>query len=656
MNTIRFLTVIFCLPLLVVLPVSCVDRNQQPMLEESVTPVISQESQQPVKYSFSFSISSYSPVPFSLDTMPPLEDLDDLGQSMIWRGLFPQDTGLYLRINYLQRFDNEQEALAKRGELRKSRFTDENETVSNTELFRIAHEQYTHGFFHDAMITFQMVKPQEPSRDLLVKIHNQGYDPRYYIDNPGDLREIQQTDIYRKDRLLRHFARVRFLHWDSPGAVQTARMIFSEPERNLALLEIMRAQCYGAVMLGKDKEQYGRMIEKAHATQSYLSGPAKDYGLGYIAYTHLHHKDNDSEALEIIDQIQSDSCRDEALEWMFNIIWFRDDDRIKEEFKKRVTDPIALCRMRLEQVYHDYRSTVYSTGGEPFLATLDDIRDLAMKQPPSQEKFDFLYLIGREYAYHDPARAFKVLMAVFDDIKTLDAADPLLIANALEILRTNKQYMISYRGGVTSIYSSLPRETILEIGNLILEKTREKYTRPVETTNGHKLLNGKYAIIINRVVLYELPTILTILLDNDIPEAAETVFALGLKRNDLIACYRALSALYVIPHGFQEHEQRYKEMLDRLSPGTQAHFLAAMYEPCFRRNYNFPAENYMKWLEESPDALKLIQRIYIDHSQYLQSDKVLNEPHYGERFAKLKEMLAKTGQQFYRCSVLPDQS
>ena len=632
MKTIRLLMVVL-FSLLAILPMPCAEQNQQ--------------SLQPVIYSFRYNSDSMSDHLFSLNSMPPLEHLSD--------GWHPSDY-----YNAFKRFDNKEEALAKRDELRTSRFTDGNRTISNTELLKIAREQFMHGFFYDAMLTFEMVQPQEPSQELLEKIHNIGYLTRYYNDS-GVIWKIRQTDIYQKDRLLRHFARVRFLYRDSLGAVQTARMIFSERERNNALLEIMRAQCYGAI---REQGQFDQMMEKAYVAQSYLSDPAKDYGLGHIAYTYtyLHREGNDSKALETIDQIQSDSCRDEALEWIFEKnVWHREDNQIKEEFKKRVTNPLVLCRMRLKQIYHDHRSTYHSSnGGESFLATLDDLRDLAIKQPPSQEKYDFLYLIGREYAYHDPARAHKVLMTVFDDIKSLEATDPLLISNALVILQANQQYKISNRGGVPSIYLSLSRETILEIGNLVLEKTHEKYSQPVVTTNGHLLWDGKYAIGVNRYIFVinryvngfnngmersdELSRILAELLENNIPEVAEVVFALELDRNDLMACYRALTARYTRPRGFHEHEQRFKATLDRIPHQAQAHFLAAMYVPCFRGSNDFPMENYVKWLEECPDALRLIKRVYLDNRDYVQIEEYdprYVEPHQYERHAKLKEMLTK---------------
>ena len=629
----------FCFLLFVILMPSCTSQNQQPKIEESISTANLQESQPVAKYSFRIR-STWSPTAFSLDNLPSLEPLRVK--------LFPyrvdgdnlDDGSIDLCYCGIKVIHDEQEALAKRRELWKSRFTEENKPVSNKQLLTIAHAQYTHGFFNDAMLTFQMVKPNDLLPELQKKIQERGYHRFYYEgDNSDHYGKILQSDIYLKDRLLRHLARTRFTHQDSLGAVQAARMIYSEPERNDALLEIIRVQCYGAFM-GK-KSQFDEMIEKTFTTQSHLSGPAKDYGLGTIAYAYLY-KGNTAKALELIDQIQSDTCRDEALEWQFGIMWshkwFHEDSQFKEELKNRVTDPFVLCRMMLGQ-FERHRLTIYRENEELLLKELGNIRSLAMKQPRSQEKYDTLDSIAVAYLPYDSAQTRKILLAVFDEIKTLDAADPLLISNALAILRTNKYRMTSWRDvgdGIPSSPTSLPREKVLEISHLILEKTREKYSQPIQTANGHRLLDGRYAITIDRATTWELPQILIDLVDYNIPEAGEVVFAL-IDRNALDFCHRELSRCFM-RRGFQE--QQFKNMLDRLSPQTQGHFLAAFYE-YYKHDVDFPAEAYLTWLEGRPEALRIIQQMYLDNRDYLQHEKILYESAYNRSSNPLREMLAK---------------
>ena len=636
MKTTSSLMMTFCFLLFMVLMPSCTGRNQQqPEVEEAVSTTNLPESQPVAKYSFRIR-TTWSPVAFTLDSMPSLEPLRVKLFPYRVDGNNLDDGSIDLTYCGIKVIDNEQETLAKRRELRKSRFTDENKPVSNKQLLIIAHAQYTHGFFNDAMLTFHMITPEEPSPELKEKIQKQGYHSDHYPNDTPTHNRIVETEFCRKDWLLRHFARVRFTHQDSLGAVQAARMIYSEPERNDALLEIIRAQCYGAFM--GENSQFDQMIEKTFTTQSYLSGTAKDYGLGTIAYAYLY-KDNTAKALELIDQIQSDTCRDEALEWQFGKVLSRDDNPVMEEFKNRVTNPFVLCRMKLQQFERE-RFTIYRENEKILLKELGNIRSLAMKQPPSQEKYDTLDRIAITYLPYDSAQTREILLAVFDEIKTLDAADPLLISNALAILRTNKYRMTSWRDvcdGAPSGQESLPRENVLKICNLILEKTREKYSQPTQTTNGHKLLYGEYAITVGVETSLELPRILTDLVDYDIPEAGEVVFALN-DRNKLYDCHRKLCRCFM-SNGFQE--QPFKNMLDRLSSQTQGHFLAAFYEYYYKHDVNFPADTYLAWLKDCPEALRIIQKMYLEHRDYLLYEQEVYARAYNRSSDPLNEMLAK---------------
>lgn len=464
------------------------------------------------------------------------------------------------------------------GKLHALRTDAQGNTASNEILFKISYAQILGGYFDEAAATLEMLRPKPRPGESLDTNMAQRHDVR-----KGDERK---SEYYLKDRALRYLVRCR-KNGEVDAAMKSAMEIFSVPERNDALLEIMRSLCQKSVDAGNEKERR-HFLDKAGEVQSKIVGLSRDHGFGLLAVTYGK-TGNRTKALETVERIGDPDVRQLALGWSS----FRSGP--VENPADSSQGDLAFCRLQWKECNRRNLSE-----DEKFRIR-NEIRLAAQRLPASPEKFEFLCEIGNVFAYRDHAATGGILLSIFADIKDRDAGDPLVLDGILKIL--NSDYRFKNRSKTTwqtidqpteQGFHGLETETIEDIGQILIFVTKTKFavlsrsSRETPPDDGavFQALKHEPGAILKAVLPYY-----------DLPEVAETIFDIDLRPDVLEITYADLYRCFRNPRSKGFDEPFYKSA----KPGTKKYLLASLL-PAFYDAPDFPWREYLDEIERTPGA------------------------------------------------------
>lgn len=491
-------------------------------------------------------------------------------------------------------------------------------SVPNETLLKIAHAQITGGYLVDAAKTLDSVVPRRHDGDSLDVNMAQRHDVRR-----GD---ALRSEYYLKDRALRFLARMQSGSHPE-AATESALKIFSVPERNDALLEIMRSECQNALD-AKGEKDLRKHLDQAVEIHAKIVDPSRDHGFGILAVAYGK-TGNRARSTEMVRRIVDPDVRELALGWSVSGI-------------VPTKDPVDSAQGELALLKLRWRETERFNVDETKKDRIrNEIRLAVQGLPASGEKFVYLREIGTVFAYRDHAATREILMSIFDDIRNADAADPLLVDGAVKILDSNRRYKdrstASWRSDKEAAkagFHGLNNEDIENIGQLLVDRGPTRFavfsrTRPASPGDEKdpvvQTLKREPGMILRSILPHD-----------DLPGVAGMIFSLDLRQDVLESIYADVYRCFRNPRskGFED------AFFVRAGAETKKYYLAALL-PAFLDAPDFPWRDYLNEIERTPDAENRL-RDRIEYGLRGRYDPHTPESIFRERFAALKSILGIT--------------
>lgn len=480
-------------------------------------------------------------------------------------------------------------------------------TAPNEMLLKIAHAQIMNGNLYDAAETLDLIAPVLQRGESTDSNMAQRHDVRR-----GD--ELR-SEYYLKDRSLRYLARLQAKR-QVDEAVKSALKIFSVPERNDALLELMRSECQKALE-SRSEQEARKHLEKAVEIHGKIVDPSRDHGFGILAVAYGK-TGNRSQAMKAVERIVDPDVRELAFSWSVSSRGFGDSAAMD----------FSLLKLRWREC-----DRMNADDDEKYRIRTE-IRKAVQRLPASSEKFSYLCEIGSVFAYRDHEAMRELLLSIITDISKSDTEASLVIDGAIKILDSNRRYKnrsaSSWQGDVSltdSGFLGLNTEEIKAVGRLIVDRGKTRYAAfsrsfSAEPSNGNDTLQREAGTILKTVLPYY-----------DLPEVAEMIFGLDPRQEVLESLYDNVYRCFRNPRskGFED------EFFRRAGTVTKKFYLAAIL-PAFLDAPDFPWKNYLNEIEKTPGAEKCL-RDRIEYGLHGRFAPHTPKNIFEERFLALEKLL-----------------